>query len=310
MGIYSYFILIKGDYLSAKTYLNRLHSIIGVGSMVLINLFRISICAIIFIYASYLDIKTRRVPNKVWLLMLLLGSPFIAYDIYTGGTYHLIRLGASVIFIYTFVYILFRIGTFGGADAKALIVLSCIIPVYPQLDFSSVSLPLYGIPLEIDPFSLLFLQGGQSLIALIPSFILIFLFSLFTFTTFFNGLIIFIIVPFGILIYNLINLSKEELKEDAILLFFGYKSKITSLKGKHIRLMHSYEKKDNGTVIRKFKRGGVEIDNETLALLEELKKENLISEKVWVTALLPFMISITLGFFLAVIFGNLMFALI
>ena len=276
--------------------------------MLAIDLLRVATCAVFFGYACYLDVKTRRVPNKVWLAMLLAGSPYIAYDIYFGGLTHLFRLAVSVIFIYIVMYLLFRIGTFGGADAKALIVLSCIIPVYPVLNFSNISFPLYGIPFEIDPFNLLFLEG-QSLIVLIPSFVLIQLFGLFTFTTFFNGLIIFIIVPLGILTHNILNMSMEEIKEDPIYMLFGHKCKISDLRGKHIRLMHSYEKKEDGVVVRKFKRGGVNIDDDTLALSKELYEEEVIGEKVWVTALLPFMISITIGFFAAIIFGNLMLAL-
>lgn len=264
---------------------------------------------VFFGYASYLDIKTRRVPNRVWLIMILIGSPFVAYDLYTGGSFHLIRLLASVIFIYAFMYLLFRIGTFGGADAKALIVLSYIIPVYPQFTFSSITLPLYGTPFGIDPFSLLFLEG-QSPVVLILSFVLIHLFSLFAFTTFFNGLLIFIIIPFGILIYNLSNLSKEEIKQDPILMFFGYKCKISDLEGKHIRLMHSYEEKEDGTVIRKFKRWGVDIDDGVLTRLKKIHKNDDIDEKVWVSALLPSIVAFTLGFITAVIFGNLMFALL
>ena len=277
--------------------------------MVLIDVLRILICAVFFGYASYLDIKTRRVPNKVWLVMIIIGSPFVAYDLYTGGSSHLIRLLASVIPIYVVMYLLFRMGTFGGADAKALIVLSYIIPVYPKLTFSSIKFPVNGTPFGIDPFSLFFLEG-QSLAVLIPSFVLINLFSLFAFTTFFNGLIIFIIVPFGILTYNLFSLSKEEMKKDPILMFFGHKCKISDLNGKHVRLVHSYkEGGKDGTVIRKFKRGGVKIDDDMLSGLEKLCKNNKIDESVWVSALLPFMISITFGFITAIIFGNLMFAL-
>jgi len=42
--------------------------------------------------------------------------------------------------------------------------------------------------------------------------------------------------------------------------------------------------------------------------LEKWRKKGKIGEEVWVQALLPFMIAITLGFFTAVAFGNLMFA--
>jgi len=77
--------------------------------------------------ASYHDLRTREVPNKLWLLMLF-ALPFTIIDVYLAGTalYALASVGISV----AFALVLFYFFKVGGADAKALIVLSMVYPVF------------------------------------------------------------------------------------------------------------------------------------------------------------------------------------
>jgi preflagellin peptidase FlaK len=53
----------------------------------------------------------------------------------------------------------------------------------------------------------------------------------------------------------------------------------------------------------------VEINKKVISKLQALSEKGLIKEEVWVTPGLPFMISITLGFFVAVLYGDLIFEL-
>jgi preflagellin peptidase FlaK len=92
-------------------------------------------------------------------------------------------------------------------------------------------------------------------------------------------------------------------------IFIGYKTKISKLAGKHIRLVQAFEVAD-GRVQSSFKWGGVEINEKTINELKNLEELGLIKDEVWVTPGLPFMISITLGFFMAAFYGDLMFVLI
>jgi len=55
--------------------------------------------------------------------------------------------------------------------------------------------------------------------------------------------------------------------------------------------------------------GGASIDEETVKELKGFAADGLMDRRVWVTPGLPFMIPITLGFFVAVLYGDMIFAL-
>ncbi len=241
----------------------------------MLDILKILFCMPFLIYSCYSDIKTRRVTNKLWLVMLAGGSPFIVYDIYREGFAYLPRLIISAGLIFVFVYIIFQLGTFGGADAKSLIVLSIILPTYPELQD-------FGFPVNKHQI------------------------DLFAFGVFGNAVLLTIIVPIGLAIYNLAKMGWHIDKPAYI--FVGYKAKIKELAGRHIKLIEDFEETD-GTVKQHFKRGGVEINDKVISELQALSEKGLIKEEVWVTPGLPFMISITLGFFVAVLYGDLIFEL-
>jgi preflagellin peptidase FlaK len=243
----------------------------------MLDILKILFCTPFLLYSCYSDIKTRRVTNKLWLMMLAIGSVFVVYDLWNYGFSYLFPIFRSSILTFIFVYILFQLGVFGGADAKSLIVLSIIFPVYP--DFS-------GFPIH-DPLSIFR--------------------DYFAFGIFENAVVLTIVVPLCLVFYNL---SKMGLHIDKPLYaFIGYKTKISELPDKrHIKLIEGFEKINNGIKFY-FKRGGVEIDEEVIIELKNASEKGLIKDDVWVTPGLPFMIPITLGFFVAVIYGNLIFEL-
>jgi preflagellin peptidase FlaK len=243
----------------------------------MLDILKILFCMPFLIYSCYSDIKTRRVTNKLWLIMLAGGSFLVLNDIYRIGFTYIPRLLISAGLIFVFVYIIFQLGTFGGADAKSLIVLSIILPAYPKFNLLGVNFPL-----------------NKPLI------------DLFAFGIFGNAVLLTIIVPFGLAIYNLAKMGLHIDKPAYI--FIGYKAKIKELAGRHIKLIENFEEIE-GTVKQHFKRGGVEINDKVISELQALSEKGLIKEEVWVTPGLPFMISITLGFFVAVLYGDVIFEL-
>ncbi len=243
----------------------------------MLDILKILFCTPFLIYSCYSDIKTRRVTNKLWLIMLAGGSFLVLNDIYRIGFTYIPRLLISAGLIFVFVYIIFQLGTFGGADAKSLIVLSIILPAYPKFNLLGINFPL-----------------NKPLI------------DLFAFGIFGNAVLLTIIVPFGLAIYNLAKMGLHIDKPAYI--FIGYKTKIKELAGRHIKLIENFEEIE-GTVKQHFKRGGVEINDKVISELQALSEKGLIKEEVWVTPGLPFMISITLGFFVAVLYGDLIFEL-
>lgn len=243
----------------------------------LIDILKILFCTPFLLYSCYSDIKTRRVSNNLWLVMLAGGIIFILYDILSYGAAYLPRLFISAGFIFAFVYILFQVGVFGGADAKSLIVLSIILPAYPKLQVFGYNFPL-----------------NEPLI------------DLFAFGIFGNAVLLTIVVPIGLAVYNITKMGLHI--DNPLYIFIGYKPKISELANKHIKLIQNFEV-INGEVEFHFKRGGVEINEKLISELKALSEKGLIKEEVWVTPGLPFMIPITLGFFVAVFYGDLIFEL-
>jgi len=238
----------------------------------MLDILKVLFCIPFLFYSCYSDIKTRRVTNKLWLVMLVGSAFFVLYDILTKGTPYIIFLFLSAGLIFVLVYILFQIGTFGGADAKSLIAISIILPAYPVIQAFGNNFPL-NMPL-ID---------------------------LFAFGILGNAVLLTVVVPLGLAAYNIIKLGLKI--DNPLYIFIGYKSSISNLANKHIKLIQSFEE-ENGQVKFRFKRGGVEVNDEVISELKTLSDKGKIENTVWVTPGLPFMIPITLGFFVAVFYGD------
>lgn len=234
------------------------------------------------LYSCYTDLKARRVSNQLWKYMLGSGSVFIIYEIYTAGIPYLRALFLSGVVVFVLVYILFQLGAFGGGDAKGLIALSILFPMYPIFQFSGETYPMLGRPLI----------------------------GLFTFTVLGNALLLTILVPIGMFGYNLLHFSPEMLKKP-LYMFIGYRTEVTSLKNKeHLALLEKFEVDESGSVKRKLARTGLNFDANQKPELEEYVKKGLIEKEIWVTPGLPFMLSITGGFITAVVFGDLIFYIV
>ncbi|ATZ60695.2 MAG: A24 family peptidase C-terminal domain-containing protein [Methanosarcinales archaeon Met12] len=247
-----------------------------------IGVMRILVCIPFLLYACYSDLKNRRVSNLVWLPMIGVGAVLALLDFIDHGFISLLNFGLSVMLISAFAYVLFKMGAFGGADAKAIISLAIVVPTFHPIRLFEHSIPLAGIP----PL------------------------NLFAFSTFGNALILTSVVPFFVFIYNLVHLNRDEMMEKPAYLFLGYKSKISELKNRrHIRLMENYVE-EGGRVIRKFSRRGIAIDEEVVETLQRFAKEGKIPERIWITPGLPFMIPLTLGFITAVVYGDFIYLII
>jgi len=90
-------------------------------------LLRIAICLVMLSYASYSDLKTREVDDKLWILFSLIGITLNIIDL-SNQSLMLVIISISLSSLISFIF--YYIGFFGGADMKALIVISLILPVY------------------------------------------------------------------------------------------------------------------------------------------------------------------------------------
>jgi preflagellin peptidase FlaK len=156
----------------------------------------------------------------------------------------------------------------GGADAKGMIAISVLLPVYPVFG----SLPLLSA------------MSDSYLDIFVP----------FSFSVLMNAA--WIPVLFYILYFPLRNIVQGSF---GIPMFFGYTMPIDNVNDSHVWLMQRCDSEMNQRVVLLPSKLG-EHDKD----LKRLKK--LGEKKVWVTPKIPFMIPILIGVVLMLIFGNLL----
>ena len=131
-------------------------------------------------WAAVRDVKTRRVPNETWLPLIALGVVLLSWDalaVWTDTVWTLtidgfnigvgaeiasetvqsftIRTTISVGFLVPFAYVFWWFGGFGGADAKALMALALLFPLYPVFLFPGFTLPWFEATLGVFALTIL-----------------------------------------------------------------------------------------------------------------------------------------------------------
>ena len=117
----------------------------------------------VFAWTAVSDIKTRRVSSAVWIPLSLLGTALLVWDgwlAWTAGgnawTYEfLIPTAISVGLVVPIAYLFWWFGGFGGADAKALLVLAVLFPTFPEYALGSRTFPLETTPIGTFSFTIL-----------------------------------------------------------------------------------------------------------------------------------------------------------
>lgn len=103
----------------------------------------------LFAYAAYLDFHTRRVYNEFWIPIIGLCFLFLGWDIMTvlfensnAQSDYLFGFALSVIVAPSIAYTLWENGVLGGADLKAIVILSVFFPNTPQIIINTQTYPL------------------------------------------------------------------------------------------------------------------------------------------------------------------------
>lgn len=118
------------------------------------DLLRLAAVAL-FAWAAYRDIRTRRVPNWVWLPLVAVGMIALALDTWTVlavpayQSLFFVRVVVSLGSVAPLGYAFWRLGGCGGADAKAIITIALLFPTYPILYLPQVALPLQRTTLGV-----------------------------------------------------------------------------------------------------------------------------------------------------------------
>ena len=115
--------------------------------MSLSNIILLSVCTPFLLYACASDIRTQRVSDDVWTVMLAGLLPFIIYN-QLSNTELLEAQVCSFLIIGSITIMFFEVGIFGGADTKMMIVLSLIFPAIDLLLVLWISL-LLSLPIAL-----------------------------------------------------------------------------------------------------------------------------------------------------------------
>mgnify|MGYP006274278729 CR=1 FL=1 len=151
----------------------------------------------ILAYACYTDIKTRRAPNVLWLILGGLGVIFLGAEFFL--TNRLFDYTIYLVFIPVIigiVYVFFQLRLiFGGADAKAIMAIAILVPFQPLF---------FGFPVYYSPMP-------------------------FSWVIFSNSIVIFLFVPLSLFVYNLI---KRDIRFPHC--FLGYRMPLKKAKEKFV----------------------------------------------------------------------------
>jgi preflagellin peptidase FlaK len=253
---------------------------------------RILLCISFLIYASWSDYKTREVSNKVWIIMgplalVLTGFQFLVYS--PEPLELVISYGLSFAITSALSIAVFYAGGFGGADAKALMCIALVLPIYPN----------HLLPQP---------QGFVS--------------PLFPITIFTNSVLLGALSVFYALSRNFLwkirnrrcvfeGMEKESFGRKILALISGYKVKVSKLEKGHMYPLEDVYVDDEGIKKRKLLVFPKYEEREEIVtrIIENIKNEK-IDSKVWVTPGLPLLIFITAGLIVSLIYGDIVWMLL
>jgi len=226
-------------------------------------------------YTAWLDWKYRRVNNKIWIyptgasLVILLVRTYLNFE-------YLLFFFISVGVTFLLVFILFSIGVFGGADGKALLSISLVLPIAPNLIGDLQTLPIFAISVF-----------NNMVILLVVSSISLLVWNIVTSTPLYN--------PFE-------GFEKEKLWRRVLTLLTCYRISISKIRGKkHIRVREVI--RDDDLYLKTFRKK--ECENETrLELFESYKKEKGLESKVWVNSPIPLILFVLIAFIMTFALGD------
>lgn len=234
---------------------------------------RPSLTLAMLVYSSIRDVREREVPDTTWILFGLTGLIIDLYEIHVGRLAP-IGLCLTVLASTALSYIIGYLGLFGGADFKALAVLSLLQPYPPRL-----LRPLLGMVSEIYPLTVLSNSAllGASM-ALFQAFRN--LYSAYRGSKLFEGL------------------GHEPLWRKLIALISGSKMSLNSVRGPPFH--YPLEALDGG--VRRFLSPLRMDDDEASEIFEEFRRVG--ASEVWVSNTLPFIVFITLGYLASLFIGD------
>lgn len=117
----------------------------------------------VFAWTAVRDVRTRRVSSSVWIPLSALAAVLLAWDgwvAWNAGGFvwtheFLVPAAISLGFVVPLAYLFWWFGGFGGADAKALLVLALLFPTFPNYVVGSWQFPATITPVGAFSFTIL-----------------------------------------------------------------------------------------------------------------------------------------------------------
>jgi len=116
----------------------------------------------VFAWAAWRDVRTRRVPNMTWPPLAVLGLLLLVWDGWRafgiGGydwQFFLVTTAISVGLVVPLAYAFWRMGGFGGADAKALMTIAVLFPAFPSYYIGTSVYPQIQTDVGVFSFTIL-----------------------------------------------------------------------------------------------------------------------------------------------------------
>ena len=246
-----------------------------------LNLIAFLLSLIILLYAAYKDLKTREVPDQVWIIYFPLALTLLIFRILLNPELLIVSL-ISIVIIFFLSFLMLYIGLFGGADLKAFVCLSVALPVNP--------LPL---------------------LSLLPSIKSIFPLSIFYNAYFFSAsMIIYAVfknvnwkIFKGKKLFN--NFPKTSFSMKIMALISGYKTEFKNLENKVYLYPIEEFSSDNGESYRSLRLfTNAEVDRDKLIDILKTHLKEIEREEVWVSPATPLIFFILLAFISNVTIGD------
>ncbi|MFW6196397.1 MAG: A24 family peptidase C-terminal domain-containing protein [Thermoplasmatota archaeon] len=274
--------------------------------------------------ASIMDLKTRRIPNELWMIMSGFAVVLLFLELFTRGVsweFYLIFIPIAVLLAEAFIdrpplykdgninfpmigwfalpiaSLIFQIYTlheklffwslmtipiimavvfglyffyiiYGGADAKALIVIALLVPLYPHIPY------------------LTHMAGSELLLDLMQ------IFFPFTLVVMLNASLLSLSLPVSFIFKNI---GKGDIRFPEMV--FGYRKKVDEIQDSFAWPMEYYD--DGEHVVEKLSLRPKKDPEEAI---QSLKDHDV--KTAWVKPKIPFIVFIFLGFVLSFIIGN------
>ena len=127
----------------------------------------------VFAWAAWRDIRTRRLPNRLWPPLIALGIVLLGWEVFLFWPFEtlvarlfLLQVAISLLFVAPLGYAFWWLGAFGGADAKAMITIAVLLPTFPTYIVGDTAFPVAATQSGV--FSLTVLTNTALLAMAVP----------------------------------------------------------------------------------------------------------------------------------------------